>query len=268
MLHLRFSPPLSFFFILSLAVYSGCMSDRAPHPNTLLRAPIVGLIVDQQVQISLKAASKGKLRIAYREAGDEESRFTAWKDFKKGDDFSASILLDQIQPSAEYDYRAEFGDGSTSPWYHFTSFPAPGKAGKFQFAFSACFRERYKPHYIFDYIQQQSPTFVALLGDNMYGDYDGDVNKLERLRRDQTYRQEMILDGEYTPPGETIIEAFRNKYHRNFDEYFQGVSSHIPIMAIWDDHDYGQDNSDGMYPYKGGSQTGLYGDLSHLSLCD
>ena len=236
--------------ILALLISAGCSIENQAGANELARAPIVGLILDQQVHITLKAASKGKIRIAYREAGAEESRFSEWGDLVSGDDYSVSILLNHIQPASEYEYRAEFGDGGTSSWYQFTSFPAPGKAGIFQFAFSACFRERYKPHYIFDHIKQQSPTFVALLGDNMYGDYDGDINKLERLRRDPAYRQEMILGGEYLPPGETIIEVFRNKYHRNFDEHFQAVSSQIPVMAIWDDHDYGQDNSDSSYPYK------------------
>lgn len=236
--------------ILAIQISAGCSAANQGGANELARAPIVGLVAAQQVQIALKAASNGKIRIAYREAATEASRFSAWKDLKKDEGYSASIILKNIRPATEYDYRAEFGGGSASPWYQFTSFPAPGKAGIFQFAFSACFRERYKPHYIFDYIQKQSPTFVALLGDNMYGDYDGDINKLERLRRDRTYRQEMILGGEYLPPGETVIEALRNKYHRNFDEYFQGVSNHIPIMAIWDDHDYGQDNSDGTYRYK------------------
>jgi len=49
-------------------------------------------------------------------------------------------------------------------------------SGKFDFIFSAGCREKYQPHTIFDHIKDMAPVFVALLGDNMYADYDGDVN--------------------------------------------------------------------------------------------
>ena len=48
----------------------------------------------------------------------------------------------------------------------------------------------------------------------------------------------------------TIMEAFRNKYHRTFGKDFQKMSSTVPILAVWDDHDYGKDNSDATYQYK------------------
>ncbi len=236
--------------ILALLISAGCSVDNQAGANELARAPIVGLVAARQVSVAIKAATVGKVQIEYRPVSTTQSYFSDWYILESTADYTAAILLSDIGYATEYEYRVVFDHGDSSSWNQFSSFPPPGEPGSFSFAFSACFRERYKPHYIFDYIKQQSPTFVALLGDNMYGDYDGDINKLERLRRDQPYRQEMILGGEYLPPGGTVLEAFRNKYHRNFDEYFQGVSSQIPIMAIWDDHDYGQDNSDGTYPYK------------------
>jgi len=47
-----------------------------------------------------------------------------------------------------------------------------------------------------------------------------------------------------------VLQAFRSKYSRVFDENFQKMASRIPLMATWDDHDYGKDNSDATYPYK------------------
>jgi len=63
----------------------------------------------------------------------------------------------------------------------------------------------------------------------MYADYDGDIN---------------------IGPPNSVVPALRSKYTRNFDDHFQAMSSKIPIVAIWDDHDYGQDNSDSTYRYK------------------
>ncbi|MCH8326643.1 MAG: alkaline phosphatase D family protein [Bacteroidetes bacterium] len=122
-----------------------------------------------------------------------------------------------------------FADGSSSQWFTFLTFPQQSQPGEFTFVFSACVRDKYLPHNIFDYISTLSPTFVALLGDNIYADSDGDIN---------------------TGPPNSVVAALRGKYVRNFDEHFQAVSSNIPIVAIWDDHDYGQDNSDSTYRYK------------------
>ena len=68
-----------------------------------------------------------------------------------------------------------------------------------------------------------------MLGDQIYADYDGNIN---------------------TGPSYSVVAALRNKYGRNFDEHFQSMSSTIPIIATWDDHDYGQDNADSTYIYK------------------
>jgi len=63
----------------------------------------------------------------------------------------------------------------------------------------------------------------------MYADFDGDIN---------------------TGPEASVLAALRAKYDRNFDDYFQTMSSQTPIVAIWDDHDFGQDNTDSTYHYK------------------
>jgi len=60
----------------------------------------------------------------------------------------------------------------------------------------------------------------------------------------------MIEEGETILSDNTVLQAFRNKYSHVFDENFQRLTASIPLMAMWDDHDYGKDNSDGTYPYK------------------
>lgn len=198
--------------------------------DTLSRAPIVGIPQNQKVPILIKSTNAGRVRLRYREANElvvHDS--TAWQDVVEDRDFTTIGTLTDLDPLSVYEYRVEFEGGSATPWYSFRTFPENGVSGKFDFVFSACFREKYKPHHVFEYIKDIAPTFVALLGDNIYADYDGDVN---------------------AGTDETRILAFRTKYERNLDEYFQALSSSVPIMAIWDDHDYGKDNSDGTYPYK------------------
>ena len=195
----------------------------------LSRSPIVGIIQDNQVPIKVKGTTPGNVRIEYHKVNSSVSKFSEWGSLSYGDNLTISLILNEINYNTEYTYRVMFADGSSSEWFTFSTFPIQSQPGEFSFVFTADFRVKYVPHNIFDYISTLSPTFVALLGDDIIADYGGDVN---------------------TVPANSVLPAFRSKYMRNFDEHFQAMSSHIPIVATWDDHDYGQNNSDSTYRYK------------------
>lgn len=231
--------------LIIILITSGCDT-----PNELFRAPVVGIEQDNQVPVLIKATNAGKVRIEYHKPDTENSTFTEWAALSDMNGLSTNVTLSNIDSDTEYTYRVEFENGKHSQWYQFRSFPAAGKPGKFSFVFSACMREKYLGFNIFEKIEQFSPTFVALLGDQMYGDYDGNLNTLEKYSADDSLRNKMIADGETVLSDETVLQAFRSKYDRVFDENYQKMASHFPLMATWDDHDFGQDNSDGTYPYK------------------
>jgi len=207
-------------------------------------------VQNSQVPILIKATNAGRVRIEYQKPDAESSAFSEWGTLSDMNGLSTNLNLDNIDDDTEYRYRVEFGDGRYSQWHQFRSFPAVGKPGKFSFVFSACMREKYLGFNVFEKIEQFSPTFVALLGDQMYGDYDGDLNTLEKYSANDSLRRKMISEGETVLPDKTVLQAFRNKYSRVFDENYQKMASRFPVMATWDDHDYGKDNSDGVYPYK------------------
>ena len=77
---------------------------------------------------------------------------------------------------------------------------------------------------IFEKVKKLSPTFIALLGDQMYGDYDGNLNTMEDYLANDSLRKKMIAEGEVLLSDKTIIQAFRNKYNRVFDENYQKIS--------------------------------------------
>ena len=219
-------------------------------PNELLRAPVVGIVQNNQVPILIKATNTGIVRIEYQKPDAENSAFTEWGTLSDMNGSSTNLYLDSLDDDTEYRYRVEFENGEYSQWHQFKSFPAVGSPGRFSFVFSACMREKYLGFNIFEKIEQVSPTFVALLGDQMYGDYDGDLNTLEDYSVSDSLREKMLAEGETILSDETVLQAFRNKYSRVFDENYQKMASSFPLMAIWDDHDFGKDNSDGAYPYK------------------
>ena len=218
--------------------------------NMFLREPMVGIIQNSEAPILVKTVSDAKVRIEYKKAGAEKSMFTDWQKLSENNAFTANLILKNLDYSTDYQYRVEFGDKHYSKWYDFKTFPVQEKSGKFSVVFSSGMREKYTMPYVYQDILKLSPTFVALMGDQMYGDYDGNLNKLEAYLTNDSLRQAAVKKGEKMLKEKSVLDAFRGKYQRTFVKTFQEMSSHIPIMGIWDDHDMGQDNNDGTYPYK------------------
>lgn len=71
-------------------------------------------------------------------------------------------------------------------------------------------------------IASYKPDFIFLLGDNVYGDF-------------------------FDEKAEELITAY-NKLNANLD--FKYLKKNIPILSIWDDHDYGQNDGGKSWEYK------------------
>jgi alkaline phosphatase D len=90
-------------------------------------------------------------------------------------------------------------------------------------AFGSCANQN-KPQPIWDAVLASRPDLFIFLGDNVYGDT----------------RDEAVLRGKYerlaAQPG------------------FRRLCEQVPILATWDDHDYGEDDAGADYPMKNVSQ--------------
>ena len=90
-------------------------------------------------------------------------------------------------------------------------------------AFGSCAREN-KPQPIWDVINELRPELFIFLGDNVYGD-TRDVNVLS-----SKYAQLAAQPG------------------------FRRLCSQTPVLATWDDHDFGEDDAGADYPMKEASR--------------
>jgi alkaline phosphatase D len=102
------------------------------------------------------------------------------------------------------------------------SFESIRKKDSVSFAFGSCIN---KPSSnIWQSIVSKSPDFFILLGDTLYlkgADWQG-------------------------------ITVLRDRYNLQFNEpNLSSLIHQIPTFAIWDDHDFGPDNSDSRFPYIG-----------------
>ena len=86
-------------------------------------------------------------------------------------------------------------------------------------AFGSCSNQN-NPLLIFDVVVKHQPDLFVFLGDNIYGDTDN-------------------------------MKTLQAKYDRLAAKAtFQNLKKNVPIIATWDDHDYGQNDSGRHYPKK------------------
>lgn len=93
------------------------------------------------------------------------------------------------------------------------------KAQQTKIAFGSCGHQD-QPLPIFDVVVKHQPDLFIFLGDNIYGDTDD-------MR---------ILKSKY--------EQLQNK------PTFQNLKKNVPLIATWDDHDFGRNDAGRHYPFK------------------
>ncbi len=94
----------------------------------------------------------------------------------------------------------------------------------FRIAFGSCGHQTH-PLPIFDRVVEHEPDLFIFLGDNIYGDtYDMD----------------------------TLIAKYNQLGSK---PSFQNLKANVPILATWDDHDFGWNDSGRHYPFKAESKT-------------
>ncbi|HET8861551.1 alkaline phosphatase D family protein [Marivirga sp.] len=90
-------------------------------------------------------------------------------------------------------------------------------------AFGSCNRQNMEQP-LWDPIMNHNPDLFMFLGDNIYGDTD-DMNVLEK----------------------------KYEVQKNHPDY-KKLRNQMPVIGVWDDHDYGKNDAGKEYPYKEESQ--------------
>ncbi len=141
------------------------------------------------------------------------------------------VIIDGLKPATRYFYRVLLEDRpqQTAPLPSFVTAPETGEKGRLRFAFGSCVGETavaataaWAELAARRDLGAKAGGFdlLLMLGDNHYGN----TTELAKLR---TY---------YTA-------------HR-LSAGWRELTAHVPTYAIWDDHDFGPDNSDGTQPGK------------------
>jgi len=191
------------------------------HAKYLLLGPMVCHVDETSAKIWCSVDEKATVVLKLSEHADlKDSRMIKVENFEMG-----TIELDNLKEDTVYYYQLIANTYSKSPHCSFRTAKATEKPAKLRFMFSSCSgRTGQDGDQTWDDISRvMDLDLILMLGDNHYAD---------------------------TTDPDIISKHYFN--HRAIGG-FRKATSRIPTYGIWDDHDYGPNNSDGKTPGKEGS---------------
>ena len=194
--------------------------------SMLTHGPMVGAVQDDSVRIWLRTDATRRVGVRIDsdpDLGDVEP--TVWLYPNPDDDYTAIADIVGLNPETTYFYDVMV-DGETrsdgSRVYSFETPPSPGDPTQFTFAFGSCTRDAEQP--IFAAVSALRPELFLFVGDNHYGNTD----EIEALRHNYRWSRERPGRGERAE-----------------------LQASTSVLAVWDDHDFVGNNTDGTALGKG-----------------
>lgn len=204
--------------------------------DTLANGPMLGHVDHVEATIWLQTKSAADVEVRYQR-GEEAAQRSAVTRTSAERHFTAHVLLTDLRAGETYSYTAWIDGRQVAGPFQFTTQPLwkwRTPPPELRFAIGSCnyINDEYfdRPgtpygdrHHIFDTIAAAKPDFMVWLGDNIYF-REGDFNSETRLN----YRHQ------------------RDRAHPSLQKLLTATAHY----AIWDDHDYGPNDSDRSYPLK------------------
>ncbi len=183
-------------------------------------APMLGHVSASDARLWIKATGLAKWSVRVSEHADlADARTIEGPALAETAAFTGVARLADLKPATRYFYSVLLdGQPATSrPWPSFTTAPADGAKGRVRFAFGSCLgKEPWLDAAMWADLDARTPVdLVLLLGDNHYAN---------------------------TPEPKKQRAAFIA--HRD-NAGFRSLFQRTPMYAIWDDHDFGVNDSDG-----------------------
>jgi alkaline phosphatase D len=208
------------WLVCSLLLFLGSNDLVQARQPYLLLAPMVGHTGDTETRIWAKASSKARMSILLGRKEDlSDGSVIKGPMLEESSAFMTNVWMGGLKPSTRH-YYCVLLDGRRAmmpPYPSFVTAPPDGEPARVRFAFISCvgFREYDSAAGWADMAVRTKIDLVLLLGDNHY------ANSPDVMKQRSFYHEQRNSGG------------------------YRELSSHIPMYAIWDDHDFGPDNSDG-----------------------
>lgn len=152
--------------------------------------------------------------------------------------YLAHFQLVNLRHATRYWYRFRIGDSiDTASVSSFTTFPSDGSAGDFSFVFGSCQRTGSNSE-VYDKMLRHDPLFMMVTGDFHYGNIS--ANNVERF---------------YTAWQSGLLSPRLSSFY-----------AQVPIAYMWDDHDFGPNDSDSTSPARAAALTAYRDMVPHYPL--
>lgn len=179
---------------------------------------MVGHVTETEAWIWAYAGKDAKLQVRFRADGEAAGKgTTVAMPTPAEQNYAGKVLLTGLKANTTYRYEVICNGESNEKWGGtFTTAPPRGKPLRFTMAFSSCMRfDRYPKQPAWNNMLAVRPAFHLLLGDNVYAD---------------------------TTDREKLWKAHR---HQREVKEFANLIRQTPTYAMWDDHDFATNDSDG-----------------------
>ena len=207
------SPKLLIAFLLLPFSFAQAIPDIA--------GPITGDVRANEVTLWMYAPPKSKCTFSYRAEGSSKKNNKIGK-LTPLSNQAAKVpgqifksTMNGLSPDTRYQYEVSI-DGRADPNWKgsFKTAPVEGSPTAFRLAITSCMKIG-RPQRSWNILLEEQPDLHLTVGDTHYADTTDPTVQLEHHL---TYRRE---------------------------KEFAKVLQQVPTYAIWDDHDYGPNNSDG-----------------------
>lgn len=191
-----------------------------PGPAYLHAGPLVGHVTDTTARLWAKASNLGRLAFKIGQQPDlVDGTVLEGPELLEPSSFTGQVLAEGLQASTRYHYTPLI-DGAPAlqrPYPSFVTAPSPAHRGRLRVAFGSCVGRRgYCAAAAFGEMAARGNfDLLLMLGDNHYGDTTDPA-----LLRDYNHMLRTVAG-------------------------FEKLVREKPTYAIWDDHDFGPNNSDG-----------------------
>ncbi len=204
------------------------------HQNDLVHGPMLGALTDQSVKVWVRTVAETPVHVVVSTSPDLSDPLVSQTVLSRAsDDYTAVIPVTDLKPGNRYYYSVVLGSGHgfSNKGHHgppdrtreirgdhqtFRTNPAPGESSRFQVAFGGC--AGYVPYNerVWDVVRRFQPRAFLTLGDNVY------------------------IDDPESPDQQRLMY-----YQRQSRPEFRRLVGSTPVYAIWDDHDFAMDDSEG-----------------------
>ncbi|MBC7884389.1 MAG: alkaline phosphatase D family protein [Saprospiraceae bacterium] len=226
--------------VFILFIISTGMGSVVSQKNLLKSGPMLGPVTLRDVTLWVQTTTDASVYFTYRVKGSK-NKYVKSETVQalKNDAYTVQIHISGLTPGTTYEYKTNINDKEVSRPYT-TEFTTQSQwqyrtdPPDFTFIAGSCF-----------YINDTSY-------DRPGNPYGGDYNVVNEMYKSRPDLMVWLGDNIYLREGDFESRSgiyYRHTHTRSLPE-LQPFLSSIPQYAIWDDHDYGSNDSDWTYPLK------------------